>query len=126
MGKKILKILTIDDNQNCLHVVAKFFTLIGGHIVEVAENGADGLRKAAELKPDLILLDMVMPDMNGLQVMDGLSADASTRHIPVIVITGTRLTGNEYGILAAKKNFMLLEEKPADFNKILKVIEATL
>lgn len=126
MKKRTLKILTIDDSPNCLRVVAKFFTLVGGHIVEVAENGMEGLKKAAELRPDLILVDMVMPDMSGLQVMDGLYANANTRDIPVIMLTGTRLSDSEYGELEAKENFMLLEEKPADFHKLLKTIEAAI
>lgn len=126
MKKKILTILTIDDNPNYLKVAAKFFTIVGGHIVEVAENGAEGLKKAAELMPDLILLDMTMPDMNGLQVMDGLCANTRTRNIPVIMITGSRLSDSEYGALEAKENFMQLEEKPADFNRLLKTIEAAI
>lgn len=126
MRKKVLTILTIDDNPNCLQVTARFFTIVGGHIVEVAENGAEGLKKAAKLMPDLILLDMIMPDMNGLQVMDGLYANACTRDIPVIMITGSRLSDSEYGELESKGNFMLLEEKPTDFNRLLKTIEAAI
>lgn len=124
MKTKPLKILAIDDNPNCLYVAASFFTLVGGHIVEAAETGVDGLKKASELHPDFILLDMLLPDMNGLQIMEGLYANASTRDIPVIMITGTRLSDTDYSLLRTKKNFMLLEEKPADFNRLLKTIEA--
>lgn len=126
MNKKPLRILAIDDNPNCLHVAARFFTLVGGHMVEAAENGVEGLKKAANLHPDFILLDMIMPDMNGLQVMDGLCANASTRDIPVIMITGASLSDTDYSALIAKKNFMLLEEKPVDFDRLLRTIEAAI
>ena len=126
MKKKILKILAIDDNLNCLHVIAKFFTLMGGHIVEVAENGADGLKKAVEMHPDFIFLDMVMPDMDGMEVLGKLYLDSRTQEIPVIIITGNRLSDTAYGTLKEKKNFMLLLEKPTDFNQLLNTIEAAI
>ncbi|OGR45171.1 MAG: hypothetical protein A2X35_02105 [Elusimicrobia bacterium GWA2_61_42] len=123
MGKKPLRILAIDDNLNCLRVAAKYLTLVGGHLVDVASSGTEGLKKAFELRPDLILLDMIMPDMNGLEVMDGLYTNADTREIPVIVVTGARVSESDYAVLKAKTNFMQLEEKPADFKKLLKTIE---
>lgn len=123
MPKKPLLILTIDDDPGCRLAAARFLTLSGGHMVETAENGREGLKKAAQLRPDVILLDMNMPGMNGLEVMQTLYADAATRDIPVIIVTGSSLSDAEQDSLKAGDNFMLLEQKPADFNKLLKIIE---
>lgn len=123
MGKKPLRILSIDDDLGCRLAAARFLTLTGGHIVEAAEDGRDGLRKAAALKPDIILLDLRMPGMNGLEVMEALCAGEATRDIPVIMITAASLSDSERECLEAKPNFRLLEQKPADFREILKKIE---
>ena len=123
MGKKPLRILSIDDDLGCRLAAAKFLTLTGGHIVEAAENGRDGLKKAAALKPDVILLDLLMPGMNGLEVMEALCAGEATRDIPVIMLTGARLSDSERECLEAKRNFRLLEQKPADFRELLKKVE---
>lgn len=126
MEKEPLKILTIDDDCGCRVTTARFLTLAGGHIVEAAENGREGLKKAAALKPDIILLDMDMPDMNGLQVMDVLYADAATRNIPVIIITGTSSGDAESLGLNTRPNFSFLERKPANLAELLKRIETLL
>lgn len=52
------------------------------------DNGKDALRLAAEKKPDLILLDMVMPSMNGLTVLRSLKSDSATKKIPVVMLSG--------------------------------------
>ena len=126
MKSKPLKILHIDDDLSCRLATAEFFTFMGGHIVEVAENGREGLEKAAEIRPDIILLDMNMPDMNGMEIMDALCACAATRDIPVIIITGAGLSDSEQESLELKPNFMRLEQKPADFERLLGEIEAAL
>lgn len=125
MRNKPLKILHIDDDSDCQKITARFLTF-HGHMVETAENGREGLKKAAELKPDIILLDMCMPDMNGLQVMEALCADAATREIPVIMITGSSLNDSDQDSLRKKINFALLEQKPANYTKLLGRIETIL
>lgn len=126
MAERPLRILSIDDDRSCRLAAARFFSSVGGHRVETAENGGEGLKKAAQLRPDIILLDMCMPDMNGLEVMEALCAGADTRDIPVIMITGSSLSDAEQDSLTTKRNFMLLEQKPANFTKLLEKIEAAL
>ena len=60
---------------------------VAGPRLVVAVNGADGLAEAAKLRPDLILLDMNLPDIDGLSVLAALSAGALTAHIPVIAVS---------------------------------------
>lgn len=125
MGKRVLRILAIDNDNSYRLSAARYLTLVGGHMVEVAGTGEEGFNKAIRLKPDIILLDMRIPDMNSLEVIDALCASPSTRDIPVILITGVTLNDAEQANFKAKRNFLMLEEKPADFEKILKTIECT-
>jgi CheY-like chemotaxis protein len=61
-----------------------------GYRVLAATNGADGLAEARQHKPDLILLDIEMPEMDGFAVCEKLKADAELRQIPVVILTATQ------------------------------------
>lgn len=80
------KILIVEDDQLMLRMYQKIFTF-EKYEVEMAENGQEGLDKARTSKPTLILLDVMMPVMNGLEVLDKLKADPETKAIPVIMLT---------------------------------------
>ncbi|MGD9642194.1 MAG: PleD family two-component system response regulator [Elusimicrobiales bacterium] len=123
MKAKRLKILSIDDDPGCQKAMSRFMTTIGGYTVETAYTGTEGLEKAARLAPDLILLDMMLPDMNGMEVMDRLSAEPATSRIPVIIVTGASLSESQRKDLGAKGNFLRLEEKPAEMTALLKIID---
>ena len=124
MQKKPLRILSIDDDLGCQIAAIRYFTLVGGHMVWTAEDGAEGLKKAAEFMPDVILLDLNMPDMSGLEVIEALDANTITRHIPVIMVTGGSLTDAQHADLKTKKNFIKLQEKPTSFDRLLLELEA--
>ncbi|MDD5729819.1 MAG: response regulator [Candidatus Omnitrophica bacterium] len=81
------KILVIDDEPNIVKVVESRLKANGYEIIS-ASNGKDGLQKAKEAKPDLILLDISMPEMNGHEVLKKLREDEITKSIPVIMLTG--------------------------------------
>ncbi len=78
------QILVIDDSRFLRHLVCNWL-LEGGHQVTEAENGADGLVMIASHSPDCILLDLAMPRLDGLEVLEDLRAHGCT--IPVIVVT---------------------------------------
>ena len=79
-------ILIIDDSPTEVHV---FKTMLANHGIEVsvARNGEEGIEKAIEIKPDCILMDVVMPGKNGFQATRDLSRNPETASIPVIIIT---------------------------------------
>lgn len=85
-------ILIIDDQPKNLAVIGDYLIECGFTIL-VSQTGVGGLRRAREVKPDLILLDILMPDMDGFETCRRLKADESTRNIPVIFLTA--LTGVE-------------------------------
>ena len=80
------KILVVDDSPS---EMAKFRDILTRHQYEVIEahTGDDGIKKANEFFPDVILMDVVMPEMNGFQATRKLTRDPKTSHIPVVIIS---------------------------------------
>ena len=80
------KILVVDDSPS---EMAKFRDILTRHQYEVIEahTGEDGIQKANEFFPDVILMDVVMPEMNGFQATRKLTRDPKTSHIPVVIIS---------------------------------------
>ena len=79
-------ILITEDDPLMSRMYQKIFTF-EGYQVEMAADGQEGLDKARELKPTMILLDVMMPKLNGLQVLEKLKADPETKSIPVVMLT---------------------------------------
>ena len=77
-------ILVVDDSPTDRHVLAELLGSVGYKVI-TAENGQEGVDKAKTELPDLILMDVVMPGLNGFQVTRTLTRDEATRHIPVII-----------------------------------------
>jgi two-component system alkaline phosphatase synthesis response regulator PhoP len=80
------KLLVIDDNAFICKLMASRLAANGYEVV-IATSGAEGLKKAAEEKPDLILLDFTMPEMDGIEVGTKLKGTDATRNIPIIMVT---------------------------------------
>ncbi len=81
------RILAIDDENDVLLVI-KTALQSEGYIVETATNGYDGLAVAEDTRPHLILLDLMMPEMDGMEVLKRLKENPATDSIPVIILTG--------------------------------------
>jgi len=80
------KILIVEDDPLILRLYQKAFSF-EGYEVETAANGEEGLEKVRTIIPTIVLLDVMMPKMNGLQVLEKLKAYPETHNIPVIVLT---------------------------------------
>ena len=81
-----LKILTVDDSKTIRMIVKKAFKPYDCDLLE-AENGVEGLAVAAREKPDLIVLDITMPVMNGIEMLGKLKSETGLKDIPVIMLT---------------------------------------
>lgn len=104
--KNEFSILVVDDDRSNLDVLS--FILKPQYTVQVAKSGLSALKRAQEQQPDLILLDVLMPDMNGFEVLAELKASDSTRHIPVIFITGLgRAEDEERGFLLGAVDYIV-------------------
>jgi signal transduction histidine kinase/CheY-like chemotaxis protein len=95
------RVLIIDDETASRYILAK---LLEGHalVVRQASNGTDGLRMTKEVRPDLVFLDLNMPDISGFDLLDQLKADPLTRDIPVTIVTSLVLSEAERGRLESQ------------------------
>jgi CheY-like chemotaxis protein len=89
-----------------------------------APDGRTGLDRADQLRPDLVLLDLDLPDISGERVLTGLRASAVTRDIPVIVISADIDPAVHRRILASGARFFLV--KPYDVTDLLRAVDASL
>jgi CheY-like chemotaxis protein len=79
--------LIVDDDAFIREIARLSLEVMGGWAVSVAGNGSDGIDQARTLAPDVILLDVMMPGIDGIETMRNLSEDPATRDIPVIFLT---------------------------------------
>jgi CheY-like chemotaxis protein len=81
-------VLIVDDEESLVNVLARKFT-DEGVVAYTAHNGREGLEVALEKHPDLILLDIMMPEMDGFDVMNALHADEWGKTVPIILLTNS-------------------------------------
>ena len=114
------RILIIEDERE-ISLILKLRLEATGYEVVQSFDGEDGYEKAATQKPDLILLDLILPRKGGLQVLDDLKSDPKYKHIPVIIITGLAQELDEVkeGALKADGYFL----KPFDSVELLAAIK---
>ena len=106
------KVLIIDDEQDCIEYASTILKKEGISSI-FAVNGEEGLDKAKKEKPDLIILDVQMPKMDGMEVFENLCKDESTKGIPVIMVTGIReKVGIDFNLRDMEK---LYGEKPQGY-----------
>jgi two-component system alkaline phosphatase synthesis response regulator PhoP len=87
-----MKVLIIDDEDDIRSVAALSLGILGGVEVVEAESGADGILKAASEQPDVILLDMMMPEMDGMATLAALRSTQGVNTIPVIFLTARAMS----------------------------------
>ena len=117
----IKKILVIDDSPTERHVLVEILNK-GGYDIISAESGEEGIEKARAEQPDLILMDVVMPGLNGYQATRTLTRDESTKHIPVIVCTSKgQETDKIWGLRQGAHDYMT---KPINGDELLMKIAA--
>lgn len=90
MPRKKKTILIIEDEPAQIHALEKTFQK-EGYTVHTAGNGHEGFEAAKAKMPDVILLDIIMPIMDGIAALEKINGDADTKHIPVIVLTNFAL-----------------------------------
>jgi twitching motility two-component system response regulator PilH len=117
----IKKILVVDDSPTERLAMTEVLVKNGYQVV-TAENGEDGVAKSKVELPDLILMDVVMPGMNGYQATRTISRDEATRAIPIIMCTSKGLeTDKIWGMRQGAYDYIV---KPVDHEELLKRIKA--
>lgn len=116
-------ILIIDDSPTDVHVIRRVLEQHGYQTVTAAD-GAEGVRLAKEMKPDLIFMDIVMPGVNGYQATRTLSADPETSGIPVIIVTSkSQPTDRVWGMRQGAVDYLV---KPVSAQMLVEKAQAAL
>ena len=108
-------ILLVDDNHDLLALITESLTLLGGFTVVTADNGADGLARAVELRPDCVVIDVRMPGIDGYQLIHALRGDPETGALPLVILTA--LTQDHFhvaGLLSGADQYLTKPIKPPD------------
>lgn len=117
------RVLVVDDEPDLVRVL-EFGLRASGYTVESASDGQEGLKKAREIKPDVILLDLMLPKLDGYKVCRLLKFDDRFKHIPIIILSARTQEGDQ--ALALEMGANRFVTKPYDFSEILGYIETLL
>ena len=107
-----MRILAVEDDEGIQDFYHQLFTSLG-HTLLVAKSGTEAIARAREV-PDVIILDLGLPDVHGYEVVRRLHADRKTRHIPIVIVSGLPLAGSMdlagvFGVLRKPYDVPLLE-----------------
>jgi CheY-like chemotaxis protein len=116
-------ILVVEDNEKNRKLVRDVLTVKGYRLAE-AETGEDGVRLAREQHPDLVLMDIQLPGINGIEALRQLRADPETAPIPVVAVTASAMTQDRQKILAA--GFDAYQSKPISVRPFLDLVREVL
>ena len=114
------KILLVDDSKTELHVLSELL-LKHGYAVRTAESGEEALKRLAEEKPDLVLLDVVMPGQNGFQLTRAITRDPRFAGLPVILCTSkNQETDRVWGMRQGARDYVV---KPVQAQELIAKIK---
>ena len=117
----IQKILLVDDSKTELHFLSDLLAKRGYH-VRTAENGEEAMRRLGEDKPDLILMDVVMPGQNGFQLTRSITRDPRFANVPVIMCTSkSQETDKVWGMRQGARDYIV---KPVNADELVAKIHA--
>ena len=110
-GLRNLTVLVVDDSRTQLYAMEKMLHSVGMNTI-TAENGKQAILMARHRMPDIILMDIVMPEINGFQATRYLSRQPDTQHIPIIIVSGSNQESDKaWGLKLGARDFM---QKPVD------------
>jgi CheY-like chemotaxis protein len=118
-----VKILYVEDNEDNIYVVKNRFTRAGFTIL-VATDGEQGVAMAATERPDLILMDLRLPVLDGWEATRRIKAQPETQHIPIIALTAHAMSGDREKALAAGCDDF--DTKPVEMPRLLEKVRALL
>ena len=118
------RLLYIEDNQDNLYILQLRFDVLGGYELMSATDGAAGIAMAAAERPDLILMDLNLPEIDGWEATRRLKSDPTTRGIPIIALSAQAMAGDREKALATDCDDF--DTKPIEFDRLLAKIEQAL
>jgi two-component system cell cycle response regulator DivK len=116
-----MRILYVEDNDDNVYMLKNRLTRAGFTVI-VATDGAQGVAMATSEQPDLILMDLTLPDIDGEEATRRIKGDPATRHIPVIALTANAMPGDREKALAAGCDDF--DTKPVELPRLLSKVRA--
>jgi two-component system, cell cycle response regulator DivK len=116
-----MKILYVEDNEDNIYMLERRLTRAGFEVL-IARDGAQGVQMARAEQPDLVLMDLGLPVLDGAQATSRIKAAQETQHIPVIALTANAMAGDREKAMAAGCDDY--DTKPVDFSRLLGKIQA--
>lgn len=118
------KVLYVEDNDDNVYMMKLRFEQLDGFEILTAEDGEVGYIKARVELPDIILMDLDLPVVDGWELTRRLKNDSATRHIPVIALTAHAMAGSrEHALAAGCDEF---DTKPINFERLMKKVDLVL
>ena len=118
------RLLYIEDNEDNLYMLQLWFDVLGGYEILSARDGVAGIAMAAAERPDLILMDLNLPEIDGWEAARRLKADPATRDIPIIALSAHAMAGDREKALATGCDDF--DTKPVEFDRLLAKVEQAL
>ena len=122
-GGGFVTILYVEDNEDNIYVIKNRFARVGFTVL-VAIDGEQGVAMAAAERPDLILMDLGLPGLDGWEATKRIKSQPETRHIPVIALSAHAMTGDREKALAAGCDDF--DTKPVEMPRLLSKVRALL
>ena len=117
------KILYVEDNEDNIYLLTRRLARLGHH-VEVARDGEEGVQRVKLGQPDLVIMDLVLPRLDGWEATRRIKADPATASIPVLALSASAMPGDEDS--ARRAGCEDFEPKPVDFQRLHEKIERLL
>jgi threonine synthase len=124
LDERVRSIAIIDDTPDTVRLFRRLLQARGDYEIHEASNGRDGLALIRAAHPDLVILDLMMPEVDGFGVLDALRADEATRDIPVIVVTAKTLSPEERARLRTQASSLLQKGSLMDDDLLNDVLKA--
>jgi len=120
----VRKLLYVEDNEDNLYMLQLWFDVLGGYEILSARDGVAGIAMAAAERPDLILMDLNLPEIDGWEATRRLKTDPATRDIPIIALSAHAMAGDREKALATGCDDF--DTKPVEFDRLLAKVEQAL
>ncbi|MCB0034101.1 MAG: response regulator, partial [Anaerolineales bacterium] len=125
LDDRVKRVAVIEDTPEAARLIRRILQSQGDFFIDEAADGLEGLKLIKQTQPNLVILDLMMPQMDGFAVVDAMKADPALRDIPIIVITAKELTPIEKHRLSGKikgllqKGSFMDEDLMSDIQEIL-------
>jgi CheY-like chemotaxis protein len=120
----VIKLLYVEDNDDNVYMLKMRLELLGDIEVLTAEDGEKGCEAAAKEQPDIILMDLEMPNVDGWEATQRLKRDPQTQNIPIIALSAHALAGSREKALAAGCDEF--DTKPIEFDRLVATVRRVL